>query len=977
MQDDAHVAERATNDLIESQSIAGPLGGENRRVVGHSAGGKAWELSPFAEAMIAVAAVVLVGLLAVGGVWFSAASSLRETLQRDMSRLALVAAAQVDPVLHEAIRKPEQIDTPEYAAAVAPLRRFRSSAVGIKYVYTMVLDDGGKVRFILDAADPGDHDGDGREDRSGVWEEYESKEPPLERALGEGGRAGIATASDKPYTDEWGTFVSGYAPIVDAGGRQIGIVGVDMDAGDYVGHLVAMRNVALMGSVPAFLSALGVGLVVYKARSRSRTLLVEANRSRLAADRAFGELNASTAEVRELYDRLHKISTQVPGALYQFRLWPDGNCCFPYASAGMEAIYGVEPEELRADASVVFRRVHPDDVGRVRESIAASAAALEPWQLEYRLVDDDGTVRWILGSSAPQAEADGAVLWHGFLTDITERKRSDDQLVSARQRFEAVKRVVRMGLWEYEPATDKLSWDGEMHEIFDLPPEEFSGRMSDARSRVHPEDWEATSAAFRAAVEGLGGGDGGEFSSRFRIVRRDGTHLWVTGQGLVIRDLAGNPIRVVGLNIDVDQQVKAETELAAARSRAEAAGERAELASRAKSEFLANMSHEIRTPLTAILGYADIIADADMTRSAAETADLARTIQSAGQHLLTVINDILDISKVEAGRMTVEAVRMSPGEAISGAIAILLPRATARGLELTAEVDPAVPAAIASDPVRLRQIVMNLVGNALKFTEKGSVRVVMRSAPMAAGAALEVDVVDSGVGLSAAEAGRLFSAFTQADSSVTRKHGGTGLGLVISRRLAELMGGDVQLVRSEKGVGSCFRLTFTAPVLDATPWKSGDAFSAADALPPPVGVHATAKPLAGVRILLAEDSTDNQKLISFHLRRAGAAVVIVSNGLEALRELERVDGGTDAFHLLVTDMQMPEMDGYTLVRTLRDRGVALPAIALTAHAMAEDRQRCLAAGCNDYTTKPIDAVKLRDVCAKWAAVGAGAVSSAA
>lgn len=970
-------------------SGGGPGDGGNR---GRQGGGWArvigavrFDLTPTAEAMLAVVAVMVVGALAAMGVWFSGSHALKDTIRQDMARLAVSVASEVDPELHDLIRKPEQIDSPEYAKAVAGLRRFRKSTPGIKYVYTMVRDDAGKPRFILDAADPGDQDGDGREDRSAVWEEYESEEPALFEALGLAGQPGVATASDQPYADEWGTFVSGYALILDKSGKQIGVVGVDMDAKDYLERLAGMRRVAFAGVLPALLAAFGVGLVVYRTRSRSRGLLVEANESRAAADLALRNLQVSTAEVREVYDRLHKISNQVPGALYQFRLWPDGNCAFPYASAGMKGVYGYAPEELRQDASIVFPRIHPEDVGRVRESIRESAASLTPWQAEYRVVDDDGTVRWILGSSMPQAEPDGAVLWHGFLTDISERKRSDDQLVSAQQRFEAVKRVVKMGLWEWDPKARSLQWDREMLEIFDLPASEVTGTLADAKLRVHPDDWGDTIDAFERAIRGEGSGDGSEFSSRFRIVRRDGSVTWATGHGIVIRDLAGNPIRMVGLNIDVTAQVHAEQELAAARERAEAASVRAEAASRTKSEFLANMSHEIRTPLTAILGYSDIIADTEAGHTPEETAKLARTIQSAGQHLLTVINDILDLSKVEAGRMTVERVGLCPGEVITEAVAILQPRAKAAGLALGVEFEGAMPMSIASDPIRLRQIIMNLVGNAVKFTEKGSVRVLVRSSAAGLGRArLEVDVVDTGIGLTAEESQRLFSAFSQADSSVTRKHGGTGLGLVISRRLAELLGGDVQLTRSEKGVGSCFRLAVMVEVLDSTVWQAGACKAAGGAVTggaPTAGTSATAptdpeKPLAGARILLAEDSIDNQRLVSFHLKRAGAVVTVAANGIEALAEFERAKLLPEAFHLILTDMHMPEMDGYTLAQTLRERGEVIPVIALTANAMSEDREKCLTSGCNDYATKPINPANLREVCAKWIAIAAASGKAA-
>ncbi len=388
----------------------------------------------------------------------------------------------------------------------------------------------------------------------------------------------------------------------------------------------------------------------------------------------------------------------------------------------------------------------------------------------------------------------------------------------------------------------------------------------------------------------------------------------------------------------------------------------ADAANKAKSEFLANMSHEIRTPLTAILGFADVLLEDGSIESAPrERVNAIETIKNAGTHLLTIINDILDLSKIEADMMTVEHIDTPLVGVIREVESLLRPRAASKGVELNTRLTRPVPARVISDPTRLRQILMNLTGNALKFTESGEVSLAVDIGGDDKHPRLVIDVEDTGPGMTPEQAARLFTPFRQADGTVSRKHGGTGLGLTISRRLATLMGGVVELRRTEPGKGSSFR--FEIP-LEAAP--GAELVSSLDAVTIPRATK-TAVPAITLRgrILLAEDGPDNQRLITFHLRKAGAHVEIADNGRRALEMIEQADAAGTPYDLLLTDIQMPEMDGHTLSRSLRRRGNQMPIVALTAHAMAEDRAACLAAGCNDYATKPIDKAALLATCRTW------------
>jgi two-component system, sensor histidine kinase and response regulator len=394
------------------------------------------------------------------------------------------------------------------------------------------------------------------------------------------------------------------------------------------------------------------------------------------------------------------------------------------------------------------------------------------------------------------------------------------------------------------------------------------------------------------------------------------------------------------------------------------ASEEARAASRAKTDFLSNMSHEIRTPMTAILGHADLLSDSAV--SPAMVAEHVGTIRRNGVFLLALINDILDLARIESGSFQVERVRLSPRKLVDDVSALMRLRAEEKGLTLDVVARGTVPGTITSDPLRLRQILINLVGNAIKFTETGSVRVIWGVEGSDASARFTAEVIDTGIGISRAAQASLFHPFSQADASTTRRFGGSGLGLSIVRHLADLLGGGIELA-SEEGVGSTFRFhVAAAPVAGAQVRdESKPALPArAAALEMSAATHGPA--LSGVRILLAEDSRDNQRLISLFLTRSGATVALAVNGQLAL-EMART--AQPPFDVILMDMQMPEMDGYEATRALRAAGYTRPIVALTAHAMSGDAERCLAAGVDEHHTKPVDRDQLVEVCARLARHG--------
>jgi signal transduction histidine kinase/CheY-like chemotaxis protein/HPt (histidine-containing phosphotransfer) domain-containing protein len=396
------------------------------------------------------------------------------------------------------------------------------------------------------------------------------------------------------------------------------------------------------------------------------------------------------------------------------------------------------------------------------------------------------------------------------------------------------------------------------------------------------------------------------------------------------------------------------------------AKEVAESSNRAKSEFLANMSHEIRTPLNSILGFTELL-ERGVGTPEQQRAYLP-TVRSSGTHLVTLIDDILDLSKIEAGHMDLERIRCSPHQVICEVLSVLRVRAQQKGLTLECDWTSRMPETIVTDPARLRQLLINLVGNAIKFTERGGVRLLATTAAQPLDSRFVIEVHDTGIGISQESLQAIFSPFEQADGSVTRRFGGTGLGLTISQHIARGLGGEIT-VTSELGRGSVFTVAIDPGSLDGVRMLDGPP---AEATSPQRPLQTVAATLLGSRILLVEDGESNRRLITLFLAEAGASVSCAVNGQQGFDLATR-----EPFNLILMDMQMPVMDGYTAASLLRQRGVTVPIIALTAHAIRGDREKCLAAGCSDHLSKPLDLDHLLRTIGEALGKGHGAASHTA
>lgn len=410
---------------------------------------------------------------------------------------------------------------------------------------------------------------------------------------------------------------------------------------------------------------------------------------------------------------------------------------------------------------------------------------------------------------------------------------------------------------------------------------------------------------------------------------------------LVSSDDQSEPLYLAVANRDISESKKAEHALNQAKEDAEAA-------SRSKSEFLANMSHEVRTPMVAILGFAEMLLDAELSPDERRRAVL--NISRNGNHLLQVINDILDLSKIEAGKLMLEFERYSPWQIVVETLSALQVRGEEKRARLTAAPSGQLPKTIMTDPRRVRQILYNLLSNALKFTNADR-KVEVTLSMDASGKVLCFDVIDQGIGITESQMGRLFYPFEQGDSSTTRRFGGTGLGLSVSKRLAEMMGGDI-IAESTPGEGSRFIFRLPLDLTQDITWVPAEQLELETVVDVAVKQKKTLASFKG-RILLAEDSRDSQIVVKYHLQKVGLEVDIAATGKAAVQKAQEKQ-----YDVILMDMQMPEMDGYTATSMLRKMGYTLPIIALTAHAMRGDREKCTRAGCDDYLTKPIDSETL-------------------
>ena len=589
----------------------------------------------------------------------------------------------------------------------------------------------------------------------------------------------------------------------------------------------------------------------------------------------------------------------------------------------------------------------------------------EVWRGQICNRAKSGSLYWVESTIFPCKDSTGAIVkFLAIRTDITARKRAEEEILRSRKLLaDILDAASEVSIIATDPDGTISLFNRGSEQMLGYTAQEVVGRVTPAiihSSREVEERGGELSREMGYPVEGfrvfvtkpeIAGAERREWT----YVRKDGSTLRVSLAVTAIRSSDGRILGYLGVAQDITELKQAERVLAQARDQAIEA-------SRLKSEFLANMSHEIRTPMNGIIGMNDLLLDTSLTP---EQRACAETVQASAQSLLTLINDILDLSKIEAGKLELEQVEFDLEELVKESVSLLAVSARNKGLAFSTAISPDVPRRLAGDPARLRQILINLAGNAIKFTAEGRVSL-SATAEEIAGSRITIrfDVSDTGIGIEAGKLGSLFQNFTQVDASMTRKFGGTGLGLSISRQLVEMMGGTIR-VRSVPGEGSTFTFTVVfqrpsgpsrarAPHMEA-PGGFSDAFSA----------EFKASQPQGAMILLVEDNSINQRVVLGRLAKLGLKADTVEDGTSALKALER-----RRYHLVLMDVQMPVMDGYAVTRAARDPASrvldhAVPIVAITAGAMQGDRERCLEAGMDDYLSKPLREAELVAALKKW------------
>ncbi|HYL35316.1 MAG TPA: PAS domain S-box protein [Bryobacteraceae bacterium] len=551
---------------------------------------------------------------------------------------------------------------------------------------------------------------------------------------------------------------------------------------------------------------------------------------------------------------------------------------------------------------------------------------------------------------SPLRDASGNVIQvTGVAVDIARRIQAEQQLRTSEERWHLAVRGNNDGLWDWNARTDEVFFSPRWKQMLGYQDQELENRTEEWERHVHPEDLARVQAELQKHLSH----ETDFYATEYRLRTKDGSYKWVLARGQALWDEKGRAVRMVGSHTDVTERKWAEEALKRAK-------DQAEMASRAKSEFLANMSHEIRTPMNGVLGMIELVLETELSPDQKEYLDTAK---HSARSLLSLLNDILDLSKIEAGRMELLPATFSLRQSVEDTVRMLAVTARQKGLELNVQVEPDAPELVTGDPLRLRQIISNLVGNAIKFTDHGCVTVGVKVEEQgAANATLHFLVSDTGIGIPEEKQAWIFEPFRQVDGSTTRRHEGSGLGLAICARLAELMGGRLW-VESRAGQGSTFH--FMAPFETTAGEKAPQPDDSLDGRVSNLAAAVRPDGETPLRILVAEDNIVNQNLILNLLKREGHTVELASNGREVLAASQ-----SKSFDLILMDVQMPQMDGFEATAAIRESekvsGRHLPIVAITAHAMQGHREQCIQVGMDDYLTKPIDLAKLRAVLRKYA-----------
>jgi len=954
----------------------------------------------------------IVGVLALGAgafAWHRQDQALRKELIENVRACAAVIESDF---VRQLKGDESDLRLPAYQSLALRLRALRASDPHMRFAYLMRrLPQQGGVIYLVDSELPESPD---YSPPGYVYKEAEEDEA-LQRAMSMG-----TAEVGGPLKDEYGNWVSAFAPLNDLRGRTTGdVLGFDISAERWY---FILWQAALQAGFVVLLSLGGpvLAVVIVRQRARVRTALKEIN------------------------ERYQGLVEQLPAVTYIAEPGAEGR--WRYVSPQIQTLVGYTPEEWMANPNCYFECLHPDDRERVFAKEVEAGAELRPYQSEFRMISRDGHVVWCRDLARLMAPAeDGQPLMHGVIFDITKSKEAESRLRANEMALHDAQRIAHLGNWDWDLRTGRNWWSDELYRILGRDPAEGPFDFTADARLISPDESNRAKEAFQLLIK-----EGTLFELEHRMKKLDGEAIWLSITGCADRDETGRIVRAFGTVLDITKHRAMEEEARLFRTLAERTkdplyvlspsegwklayindaacmhwglpreqvlgmpvtewdpeittarldelfvelkqgkfvvfeskhrlpdgrvvpvevsasyfehagreytggwfrdiSERkqtelqmqraqmaAEEANRAKSEFLAMMSHEIRTPMNGVIGMTGVLLETPLS---GEQRDYVETIRTSGESLLEIINAILDFSKIESGKMELEKQPFDAGHVVEEVVDLFAPAAAAKGVELLFCVDPSIPTALSGDATRLRQVLSNLISNAIKFTAAGEIEVRLQgpaTRPERAGEPLEItlSVRDSGIGIPEEKMSRLFQSFSQVDSSTSRRYGGTGLGLAISKRLAEMMGGRMW-VESEVGKGTTFHCTIRLPIAAETT--------------PPVTVRPSAE-MSGRRALVVDDSATNRQILLFHLARWGMAVREATNGSDAVKLLK----AGEKFDLCLMDMQMPGMTGLDVASIWRHRHPEskLPFLFLTSLGHTELRRAVEALGSSRLLFKP-------------------------
>lgn len=636
------------------------------------------------------------------------------------------------------------------------------------------------------------------------------------------------------------------------------------------------------------------------------------------------QLKQQAERLRDAERRLERASLMSSEGHWELDLRTGTN----WMSSSYHTLLGYNAGELPVTYEEFKAFEHPDDAIRSEALFEQHVASGEPYDMEIRLRTATNGYRWFRRRGAVERDAAGEpISMSGSVHDIHQQKLAEDALRLAQRRFERAIHGTQDGLWELE--ADGSCWcSPRVGELLGYAGEELASDTNFMRQFLHPDDLNVVAAATQAHFD-----QAVPYDVEVRLCTHNGSYRWYRARAIAERDLSGHPLRLSGSLQDVTEARAAHEELVRATAAAEAANQ-------AKSEFLANVSHEIRTPMNGIIGMTGLMLDTALDRT---QRDYAETIRSSADSLLIVINDILDFSKIEAGKLDIEAIELDLRANVEDVGTVMAFQAAAKNLELVVHMHPQLPDRVIGDPQRVRQCLINMVGNAIKFTRSGEIVIEVRTLGEHDGKVeIKFEVHDTGIGIAPETLGTLFQPFVQADSSTTRHFGGTGLGLSIVRRLVDMMGGQVG-VSSEVGKGSTF--WFTLPL---TP------------VAPPAQIEGQDLTRLGRRVLVVDDNETNRRVLAGQLMHAGYEVSLASRAGEALQMLRQALGDNHPFEVVLADYQMQDMDGASLGERINADPYLSRArvVILTSMDRHGDIRRFASLGFAGYLTKPVRAREL-------------------